>query len=133
MRKILRYTLFIALALLALPSLALAEGENTTLALPTVQLWALAAGAFAPVVGYLVNYAAPWTSEKVKAVIFIAAAAVSGAITQAITNGTVGFNDATFQLVVTAVIAAISTHFGFWKPSTISTSLGGGRNKQEEN
>ena len=101
--------------LLALPVLALAEGENTTLARP---LCSSSSGRWcipAPVVSYASSITQRLGRAKGQGSHLIAAAAVSGAITQAITNGTVGFNDATFQLVVTAVIAAISTHFGFWE------------------
>jgi len=40
-----------------------------------------------------------------------------------------GFNDPTFELVVTSIVAALGAHHWLWKPSGISATFGGGRNK----
>lgn len=117
--------------LMAVQAFAQEPQPNSTLALSNAQLWAAAAGLIAPALTYVINYTAPWTSEKVKALVMVVGAALAGAITQAINSGDVGFNDATYQIALTSVVAAVGAHFGFWKPSTLSQPLGGGRNKTD--
>jgi hypothetical protein len=124
----------VAFALLAFPTLAFADAApppQDTLALPTDQVWTLVAGALAPLASYVLNYVGPQTSERVKAFVQVVVAAVAGGLTQAIAAGsdTVGFNSVTLQFVLSAVIAALTAHKFLWQPSTISTALGGGRNK----
>ena len=127
----------IALAALAavlwmiiLPSLAFGQSTapdpNSHLALPTDQLWTLAIGALVPLVTYALNHFAPWTSEPIKALVLVVAAAVAGGVYQALQAGQVGFNGTTAQFVLTAVIAALSAHRLLWVPSTVSQRLGGG-------
>jgi hypothetical protein len=119
-------------ALLLLPSLALADSApppQPTLALPTDQVWTLIAGGLAPLAAYVLNYVGPHTSEKIKAVVQIVVAAIAGGVAEAITAGGVGFNTVTLQFVLSAVIAALAAHKILWQPATISTALGGGRNK----
>lgn len=118
--------------LLVLPATALGVDSpppQPTLALPTDQVWTLIAGVLSPVVAYALNYAGPWASEKIKALVQVAAAAIAGGITQAIVAGGVGFNGKTLQFVITAVFAALMAHKALWMPSGVSTALGGGQNK----
>lgn len=98
--------------------------------LPTTQLIVLAIGLLTPVVGYVVNYYAPWCDEKVKGIIQVVVAAVAAGLYQSLEAGNFGANNETLQLVITAIIAALSAHKLFWKPSGISTTLGGGSNIQ---
>lgn len=124
---------FLLLVLIA-PAAALADtvpGPQSTLALPSDQVWAAIAGALAPAAAYVLNYLGPHISEKVKAVVHVIVAAIAGGLTQAIAGGTVGFNHTTLQLVFTAVVAALFAHKIFYLPSGISTALGGGRNAQD--
>jgi hypothetical protein len=131
---LLTFSMALLLALvLFLPALALAQDgappPAPTLALPTDQIWTLIAGALAPLGAYVLNYAGPHTSEKIKAGVQIVLAAIAGGIVQAITAGGVGFNTTTLQFVLGSVIAALAAHKILWQPATISTALGGGRNK----
>jgi hypothetical protein len=106
-----------------------APDPNSTLALPSVQLWTLAIGALVPLVTYVVNHFAPWASEPVKAAVVVVASAVAGGIYQAIEAGQVGFNGTTAQFILTAVIGALAAHKLLWAPAGISTRLGGGSNR----
>lgn len=118
-------------ALLLLPALAFADAPppQPTLALPTDQVWTLLAGGLAPLAAYVLNYVGPHTSEKIKAFVQIVVAAIAGGVAEAITAGGVGFNTVTLQFCLSAVIAALAAHKILWQPATISTALGGGRNK----
>lgn len=102
--------------------------DPNALVLPTEQVWTLIAGGIVPLVSYVLNYAGPQTSEKVKAFVHVLAAAVAGGLMQAITAGDVGLNTITLQFILTAVIAALTAHKLLWQPSGVSTALGGGRN-----
>lgn len=129
--KYLSYLGLMLIAMLLLPVTALADSApppQHTLALASTQVWVLAVGALVPIVTYVLNHVAPWTSEPVKAFVLVVAAAVAGGVTQAINAGNVGFNDSTFQLVLTSIIAALAAHGFLWKPSGVSTRLGGGSN-----
>lgn len=96
--------------------------------LPYTQVIALLIGALVPAVTYVLNHYAPWVTEKAKAVALVITAAVAAGLYQALDGGTIGWNNVTLQLVVSAVAAAFAAHHWFWKPSTISTSLGAGSN-----
>jgi hypothetical protein len=113
------------LVLLALPALALAAGHGVGF-VPSVQTWALILGAIVPLFTYVLNHFAPWISEAVKATILAVTAAVVGAVWTAIETSQFGWNDATVQLILTAVLGAFGAHALLWKPSGISTKLGGG-------
>jgi len=118
-------------ALLVMPATALADvanHESAKLVLPADQIWTLAIGGLVPLVTYVLNHAAPWTSEAVKAAVLVVASAVAGGLYKALANGDVGFNAPTLQYVLTAVIAALAAHHWLWKPSTVSTRLGAGTN-----
>lgn len=95
---------------------------------PTDQIWAIVAGGLAPLVAYILNYLGPWVDEKIKGIVQLIAAAIAGGLAQAITAGNIGFNNTTLQFVVTAILASMVGHAGY-KWSTISTALGGGRNR----
>jgi hypothetical protein len=117
----------LAAAMLLVPATALAQdgADSETLSL---QVWALLAGAIVPLGGYLLNYVGPWVSEPVKGVVQVLLAAVAGALVELIDQGSVGFDMETLEFVLSAVIASLSAHLGLWRPSTISTKMGGGRN-----
>ena len=96
----------------------------------TLQLWALIAGAIAPLVTYFFNYVAPWVSEPVKGVVQGLAATAAGAIAELIDAGTVGFDEHTLLYVGSALLASLVAHFGY-RSSGINAALGGGRNVQD--
>lgn len=123
--RLLTRILLIAVAiLLVFAPLASADAStHPPVALPTVAIWAFAVSWFVPLVTYLVNRLVP--SEPVSGIVLAIAAAASGALTQAIDTGGVGFNQTTFQLIVIAVVGALSAHHGFWKPTTISARFRG--------
>lgn len=98
------------------------------LLIPTTQLIVFAIGALVPIATYILNHFAPWADEKVKGIVTIVVAALSAGLYQALDAGHLGFNNTTLQLVLTAIFAALTAHHLFYKPSTISTALGGGRN-----
>lgn len=117
------------MVLLLIPAAALAVASSPTLVLPTKQLWTLIIGAFVPLVTYGLNHVGPWVSEPVKATVLVVAAALAGALYDALATSTFGWNTNTLQFVATAVVAALMAHGLLWKPSGISTRLGGGSNK----
>jgi hypothetical protein len=124
--KRLGHTVLLAiLCLLLLPALALAAG---TVLAPVSQVWVVLLGALVPLVTYVINHAAPWISEPAKAIVLAVAAAIVAALYTAIETSVFGFNSATFQLVLTAIVAAFGSHLLVWKPSGISVKLGGGSN-----
>jgi hypothetical protein len=125
-KKCLERAVMLALvSLLLLPTIALAAG--TTL-VPVPQIWVVVLGAVVPLLTYVLNHFAPWVTEPVKATILVVAAAVVAVIYTAIETSVLGFNDATLQLVVTAIISALGAHLLLWKPSGFSAKLGGGTN-----
>ena len=111
--------------LMLLPALALAAG--TTL-VPVPQIWVFVLGALTPLVTYVLNHFAPWVTEPVKAAVLAVVASGIAVLYTAIETGVAGFNSATLQLVVTALIAAFGSHYIVWKPSEVSVKLGGGSN-----
>jgi hypothetical protein len=91
---------------------------------PTEQVVVLFIGFFVPLVGYILNNKAPWVSEQIKAIIQVALAAAAGAIYTAVGDPNFGWNNTTFQLVLSAVVAALVAHKFLWQPAKINTSLG---------
>jgi hypothetical protein len=120
-----RVTLLTLLCLLSLPAVALAAG---TVLAPVPQLWVLILGGLTPLAVYVLNHYAPWATEPVKALVLALVAAIVGALYAAIETSVFGFNDATLQLVVSAVAAAFGAPLVIFKPAGISTVLGGGTN-----
>lgn len=92
------------------------------------QLWVLLIGSLVPLVTYVLNHVGPWLSEPVKAFVLVLASAIAGGLYTALSTNVFGWNAETAQLVLTAVAAAFAAHHMIWKPSTISTRLGGGSN-----
>ena len=113
------------LVLLLVPSLALAAG---TVLAPVPQLWVLILGSLTPLMVYVLNHYAPWVTEPVKAIVLVVVAAIVGGLYAAIETSVFGWNDATLQLVLSAVVAAFGAHLLIYKPSGISAKLGGGTN-----
>jgi hypothetical protein len=98
--------------------------DNTVL-LPNEQLVVLFIGALIPLVGYVLNRYAPWISESVKGVVQVALAAVAGGVYAAIeAPGDLGFDNTTFQLILSSVVAALFAHNMLWKPAKVNTKLG---------
>lgn len=118
-----RVAVIAVLASLMLPALALAAG---TALVPVPQIWVLLLGALTPLVTYVLNHFAPWVGEAVKATVLAVVAGVVGAIYTAIETSTFGWNNTTLQLILTAILGAFGAHLLLWKPSSISTKLGGG-------
>ena len=129
MRRIL--LIAVTVPLLA-PAMAFADDvvppPQPTLALPSLQLYALLVGGLVPLVTYVLNHYAPWASEPVKATVLVVAAAIAGALTQLIDTGTLEFNVRTLEILATAVVGALAAHAGLWRPALINVKLGGGTN-----
>lgn len=123
-----RALLIALLLLILLPAAALAIPQSPTLVLPSKQLWTLILGAVVPLVTYVLNNKAPWISEPVKATVLVVVSIVVGAVYTALATSTFGLNAQTLQLVATTVAAGLFAHGLLWKPSGISTLLGGGAN-----
>ena len=118
--------LFAALMLtLVLPVVALAADPDVSgqFVFPSLQVWTIVAGSLVTVVTYVLNKYAPWTGQGTKALVLVLTSAVAAGITQSIDGGTVGFNNQTLQLVVTAVVAAFGSHLLLWKPAGIQSKL----------
>jgi len=118
--------LFAALMLtLVLPVAALAADPDVSgqFVFPSLQVWTIVAGSLVTVVTYVLNKYAPWTGQGTKAFVLVLTSAVAAGITQSIDGGTVGFNNQTLQLVVTAVVAAFGSHLLLWKPAGIQAKL----------
>ena len=112
---------------LALPSLALAAAKGVGF-VPSVQTWALILGAVTPLFTYVLNHYAPWVSEAAKAIALAVVSGVVGAVWAAIETHVFGWNDATVQLVLTAILGAFGAHALVFKPAGINQKLGGGSN-----
>jgi hypothetical protein len=129
LRRVLRWlpraALLATFVLLILPALALAATGGVGFA-PSVQTWALILGAVTPLFTYLLNHFAPWVSEAVKATVLAVVAGVVGAVWAAIETHVFGWNDATVQLVLTAILGAFGAHALLYRPAGINTKLGGG-------
>jgi hypothetical protein len=113
------------LILLLLPTVALAAG---TVLAPVSQVWVVLLGALTPLVTYVLNHYAPWVTEPVKALVLAIVAAAVAALYTAIETSIFGFNDATLQLVLSAIVAAFGAHLLIYKPAGIAEKLGGGSN-----
>jgi hypothetical protein len=101
---------------------------SPTLSLNSKQTWSLLIGSLVPLFSYVLNYVGPWVSEPVKAFVQVLVAAIAGGLYTALATTSFGWNSATLQMVLTAVIAALAAHGFLWKPSGISTKLGAGSN-----
>lgn len=130
-RKLLFILSLVLLLLAAVPALALAANfPQPTLALANNQVWLAIIASLVPLVTYVLNYLGPWVTEPIKAAVLVVVAAVVGGLDTAITTNQFGWNGTTANLIITAVLAALVSHHILWKPSGISTRLGGGRNAQ---
>jgi hypothetical protein len=123
-----RAALLALLGLLMIPALAFAV--NATL-VPVPQVWVLLLGALTPLVSYVLNHYGAWISEPVKAFVLAAVAAIVAALYTAIETSVFGWNNATFQLVLGAIVAAFVAHHLLWKPAGISAKLGAGTNASQ--
>lgn len=126
-----RLSTFLILTLLMLPAAALAHNITSSphLAFSPSQVWLALISGLVPLVTYVINHVGPWVSEPVKAAVLVLAAAIAGALYTAVTTNQFGWNATTAQLVVTAILSALVSHHLLWKPSGISTLLGGGSNR----
>lgn len=115
------------LILLLVPAFALAAAGGVGF-VPSVQTWALILGAITPLFTYILNHYAPWISEAAKAIALAVVSGVVGALWAAIETGVFGWNDATVQLVLTAILGAFGAHALIFKPAGINSKLGGGTN-----
>lgn len=121
--------------LFCLPGLAFAAdvpAEQPQFALPPEQLYAAVIGALTPLVGYVLNYFAPWVSDKIKGLVQIGLVTLTGALYAVLDGGVDLFSEQALQLILTAFFAAFVAHTAAWKPTNVSTSLGGGRNVQDD-
>jgi hypothetical protein len=124
-RFLFRCFLLALLGLLLIPALALAAGTVLT---PVPQLWVLVLGGLTPLATYVLNHFAPWVTEPIKATVLAVVAAVVAALYTAIETSMFGFNNATAQLILSAIVAAFGAHLLIWSPSGIAAKLGGGSN-----
>jgi hypothetical protein len=118
-----------------MPGLVFADGspppDATRLVLPQTQLIAAIVGSLVPSVTYFLNKHAPWTNDKVKAIVLVVVAAAGGALTTLLDAGGIPVTWETAQIVGTAVVLAFLAHVGFWRPSGWSAKLGAGTNRQD--
>lgn len=120
-----------ALALLVVATSALADvgtHERNGLVLDQVQLYAVVIGVVSPIVAYIVNSAVVrrvWATvpEPVAAMVHVLVAAVGAAVYQAAEAGTLGLNDATLQVLLSAVAAAFFAHKLVYVPSGVQARL----------
>lgn len=121
-----------ALAFLTLTATALGADvppPQHPLALPAVQVYTLLIGALVPLITYIINHAAPWVSEPVKAAVLVVAAAIAGALYQVLEAGEIGWNARTLEVVGTAIVGALAAHHWLWQPSGTAARLGAGSNR----
>lgn len=116
------------LILLLVPAFALAAPAGGIGFIPSVQTWAIILGAVTPLFTYVLNHFAPWASEHAKAIALAVVSGVVGAVWAAIETKVFGWNDATVQLVLTAIVSAFGAHALVFKPAGINHLLGGGSN-----
>lgn len=141
MRTILRRHLYILTAacglLILFPGLAFA-GSEPPLPRPqllnSTQFYAMLLAAAVPAVTYVLNFYAPWASDKIKSLVLVVAAAAVGAITQLIDrgSGSMHWDTNTLETIGFAVVAALAAHAGFWTRSTFAAALGAGQNAQDQ-
>jgi hypothetical protein len=127
MTRLMKTLLLLWLILLAIPALSLASDGGVPsphLVLPVSQIWVVVVGLLSPLLGYVINTAA-WRNapEPVKAFVQVAIAAIGAAITTAISTNVFGFNNATLQLIITGIVAALGAHAILWKPSGVQAHL----------
>lgn len=84
-------------------------------------------GMATPLVGYLLNHFAPWTSEQAKGLVQFVLAAVVAAVAQAVGSGNFGLNQQTLVAILTAVVAAVGAHYGY-RAGGLNVALGAGDN-----
>ena len=112
---------------LVLPATVLASNGGVPsphLVLPVSQIWVVVVGLLTPLLGYVTN-SKLWKEapEPVKALVQVVIAAVAAAVTTAITTNVFGWNNATLQLIVTGVFAALASHQFLWVPSGVQARL----------
>lgn len=84
-------------------------------------------GLVVPLVGYMLNYFAPWASSQAKAVFQIVLAAGVGAVHQMIGAGDFGWNQQTAIAILTVMGGALAGYLGY-NASGIDVALGAGVN-----
>lgn len=118
-------TVIALMFLLIVPAAALAADDGVT---PgddlDLQLWGIVAGGLSPAVAYLLNRFWSTASEPVKGLIFAVTAAVAGALAELIDLGSIGFDQATLEYVLAAVITAFGAHIGFYKTTGLNVAIG---------
>lgn len=98
--------------------------NDMNLILGNHQFWVLVIGSIVPLGGYLLNRVAPWVDETVKGIVQVILAALASALYAALDTNVFGWNNATFQLVVTGVVAALMAHNLLWRPAKVNVKLG---------
>jgi hypothetical protein len=134
MKRLILVLLAVVVALVVVPSVALADAstaERHGLVLDQVQLYSVVIGVFSPIVGYIVNSGlvkkvSASIPEPVAAMVHVLIAAVGAAIYQAAVAGHLGFNDETLQVLLSAVVAAFAAHRLIWVPSGVQPRLAAG-------
>lgn len=109
-----------------------APAEQPSFVLPPEQLYAAVIGALVPLGGYVLNYFAPWTSDRTKGLVQIALVTLAGALYAVLDAKLDLFTAQSLQLIGTTFLTAFLTHTTAWKTTGVSTALGGGRNAQDK-
>jgi hypothetical protein len=126
MNKYASYTALAFLVSLLIPAMAFAN--DGTADVDSTAFYAAVIGSLVPALAYLLNHYAPWVSEPVKAVVFAVVGAGAGVVTQLLDDGDFALDTPHLKVVGISMLFAFLAHMGFWKPSTLSTKLGGGSN-----
>ena len=95
------------------------------------QVWVLLIGTIVPLGGYILNKYLPIIEEPAKAAVQVLLAVVAGALYTALDTNVLGFNDATLQLVLTAVVGTLLSHKLLWKPAKVNVLLGSEKEGKE--
>lgn len=128
MNLLLKYLVAIMAVAFYMPAAVLAADGSASV--DSTAFYAAVAGSVVPALTYVINHYAPWLKEPTKALIFALVAAATGAVTSLIDNGDFALDTKHLKIVGVAVFFAFVSHMGFWKPSTLSTKLGGGSNSR---
>lgn len=92
------------------------------------QFWVLVLGSITPLAGYVFNKFLPWVDETAKAIFQVLLAAIVAALFTALDTNVFGWNQDTFELVLTGVVAALGAHNLLWRPAKVNVKLGAKEN-----
>lgn len=101
---------------------------NPHLALSQTQMWIVVVGILSPTVAYCLNnklLRRVWESlpEPVAGMIHLLVAAAAAGAYEAVETSQLGWNAATAQYILTAVVASFVAHGIIWKPTGVQATL----------